>query len=73
MCSGRVTGYPVGMGSLKTRLAGKAAKKTAKHTAKGTASKLRRDPLRSTTLLALGCAAGFIAGRKSGPRPGHAS
>jgi hypothetical protein len=50
------------MNSIKTKLGRKAAKSTAKHTAKGTASKLRRDPLRSGTLLGLGCAAGFLAG-----------
>jgi hypothetical protein len=53
------------MASIKTRLAGKAAKTTARHTARGTASKLRRDPLRSGTLLGIGCAAGFVAGRRS--------
>jgi hypothetical protein len=61
------------MSSLKTKLAGQAVKKTARHSAQGTASKLRRDPIRSATLLALGCAAGFIAGRMSGPRPEHAN
>jgi len=49
--------------SLKRAVARKAAKATAKHTAHGTASKLKRDPVRATTLLALGCAAGFLAGR----------
>jgi len=48
--------------SVKQKFARKAVKSTAKHTAHGTASKLKRDPLRATTLLALGCAAGVIAG-----------
>ncbi|MGD9735603.1 MAG: hypothetical protein AB7V58_08355 [Solirubrobacterales bacterium] len=47
--------------ALKTTLARKAAKTTAKHTAKGTASKLKRDPLRTTTLLGLGAAIGAAA------------
>ena len=54
------------MTPVKRKLARKAAKTTAKHTAHGTVSKLRRDPLRAGTLLALGCAAGFVAGRLSG-------
>lgn len=48
--------------SVKTRFARKAAGATAKHTVKGTASKLRRDPLRSTTLLAAGATAGILVG-----------
>jgi hypothetical protein len=50
------------MGSLKTRLAGKAVKTTARHGVRGTASKLTRDPLRSGTLLGVGCAAGMVVG-----------
>ena len=50
------------MASIKKSLARKAAKSTAKHTAHGTASKLKREPLRVTTLLGLGCVAGAIAG-----------
>jgi hypothetical protein len=48
--------------SIKQTVARKAVKKTAKHTAHGTASKLKRDPLRSTTLLGLGVAVGALAG-----------
>jgi hypothetical protein len=55
--------------SLKSTIARKAAKATAKHTAHGTASKLKRSPVRTTTLLALGGAAGFLAGRLSSPSP----
>ena len=53
--------------SVKTTLARKVAKTAAKHTAHGTASKLKRDPMRTATLLglggALGAAAGWMAGR----------
>lgn len=45
------------MKSIKSTLARKAVKSTAKHTAHGAASKLKREPLRTTTLLAVGCAA----------------
>ena len=48
--------------SIKKKAARKAAKTTAKHTARGAASKLKRDPLRSTTLLGLGAAVGMFAG-----------
>jgi hypothetical protein len=40
----------------------KAAKATAKHTAHGTASKLKRDSLRATTLLAVGGGLGALSG-----------
>jgi hypothetical protein len=56
--------------SVKNTLARKAAKAAAKHTAHGTASKLKRDPMRSATLLgvggALGAVAGWMAGRTTG-------
>ena len=61
------------MTSIKTKLAGKAVKQTARHTAHGTASKLRRDPVRSSTLLAVGGLAGFLAGRLIGQSPRHAN
>jgi hypothetical protein len=48
--------------SIKQKIARKAVKKTAKHTAHGTASKLKRDPLRATTLLGLGAVVGVLAG-----------
>ncbi len=48
--------------SIKQRIARKAVKKTAKHTARGATSKLKRDPLRSTTLLGLGAVVGILAG-----------
>ncbi|HWA53776.1 MAG TPA: hypothetical protein VG816_06340 [Solirubrobacterales bacterium] len=49
--------------SLKSKAVRKAAKVGVKHTAHGTASKLKRSPVRTTTLLALGGALGFLAGR----------
>jgi hypothetical protein len=49
------------MPSLKKAIARKAVKSTAKHTAHGTASKLRRDPIRATTLIGLGCLLGGFA------------
>jgi membrane protein YqaA with SNARE-associated domain len=50
------------MASIKKSLARKAVKSTAKHTAHGSAAKLKRDPLRATTLLGLGALAGACAG-----------
>ncbi len=49
------------MSSIKKTLARKAVKSTAKHTAHGTASKLKREPLRATTLLGLGGLLGGVA------------
>jgi hypothetical protein len=54
------------MKSIKSTLARKAAKSTAKHTARSTASKLKREPLRATTLLAIGCAIGVVVDRLAG-------
>jgi hypothetical protein len=51
------------MASIKSLAARKAAKSTAKHSLRGTASKLKREPLRTGTLLSVGCVAGFVAGR----------
>lgn len=48
--------------SIKQKIARKAVKTTAKHTARGTASKLKRNPMRSTTLLGLGAVVGLLAG-----------
>jgi len=48
--------------SIKKAVARKAVKTTAKHTAHGTASKLRREPLRATTLLGLGSLVGGAVG-----------
>lgn len=48
--------------SLKTTVARKAAKVTAKHTARGATSKLKRDPMRAGTLLALGAIFGALLG-----------
>jgi hypothetical protein len=53
-------------------VAGKAAKKTARHSARGAVSKLRRDPVRAGLLVAIGCAAGFLAGRLSASQPAQA-
>ncbi len=50
------------MPSIKKAVARKAVKSTAKHTAHGTAAKLKRDPIRATTLLAFGCLVGGVAG-----------
>jgi hypothetical protein len=49
------------MPSIKKAVARKAVRSTAKHTAHGTFSKLKRDPLRATTLLGLGAAVGALA------------
>jgi hypothetical protein len=48
--------------SIKKAVARKAVKSTAKHSAYGTASKLKREPLRATTLLGLGGLLGGVAG-----------
>lgn len=50
------------MSAMKNTLARKAAKATVKHTAHGTASKLKRDPMRTATLLGIGGAVGGVAG-----------
>jgi hypothetical protein len=47
--------------ALKTTLARKAVKTTAKHTAHGASSKLKRDPLRASTLIGLGALIGAAA------------
>jgi len=52
--------------SAKTTLARKVAKTAAKHTAHGTASKLKRDPMRTATLLGVGGALGVVAGWMAG-------
>jgi len=52
--------------SAKTTIARKVAKSAAKHTAHGTASKLKRDPMRTATLLGLGGALGAVAGWMAG-------
>lgn len=66
--------------ALKAKLAQKAVKTTAKHTAHGTASKLKREPMRASTLLALGAAIGaatvWLVGRLVGsdsPAPGDSA
>lgn len=62
--------------SIKNKMTRKAAKKTVKHSAHGTASKLKREPLRSVTLLAIGCALGVVAGwfvARSNGSEAHAS
>ena len=59
--------------AIKSLLARKAVKTTAKHTARGTASKLKRDPMRTGTLLGLGALAGaaavWLLGRLGGDDP----
>jgi hypothetical protein len=47
---------------MKRLLVRKAAKAGAKHTARGTASKLKRSPMRTGTLLAVGGALGAVTG-----------
>lgn len=53
------------MSAIKRTLTRKAAKSAAKHTAHGTVSKLKRNPLRTVTLLGLGGAVGAAAGWKA--------
>jgi len=50
------------MPSIKKAVARKAVKSTAKHTAHGAAAKLKRQPVRTATLLGVGCVTGGIAG-----------
>jgi hypothetical protein len=59
--------------SVKSTLARKAAKVAAKHTAHGTASKLKRDPMRTATLLGVGGALGAVAGWMAGRTGASAS
>ncbi len=54
------------MSVIKKTFARKAAKTAVKHTAHGTASKLKRDPMRTMTLLGLGGAIGAVAGWMAG-------
>jgi hypothetical protein len=54
------------MSAIKKTLARKAAKTAVKHTAHGTASTLKRDPMRTMTLLGLGGAVGAVAGWMAG-------
>lgn len=60
------------MTAIKTKLAKKAVRTTARHSAKGAASKLKRSPLRTSTVLAVGCAIGLVAGwwLARSPEPG---
>jgi hypothetical protein len=63
------------MPSIKKTLARKAVKSTAKHSAHGAASKLKREPLRATTLVGLGGLLGGVAAwlfarpRRGGSQP----
>jgi F0F1-type ATP synthase assembly protein I len=50
------------MPKLKKQLARKAVKSTAKHTAHGTAAKLKREPMRTASLLGIGALIGAFAG-----------
>ena len=52
--------------SIKQKVARKVVSKTAKHTAHGAAAKLKRTPMRSTTLLGLGALVGVLAGWLAG-------
>jgi hypothetical protein len=61
------------MSAIKNTLARKAMKATARHSAHGTASKLRRDPVRTVTLLGLGGAIGAVAGWMAGRNTAAAS
>ena len=60
------------MAKVKKKLARKAVSSTAEHTAHGTVSKLKREPLRSATLLTLGGVVGALAGWKLGRSGQHA-
>jgi len=51
--------------SIKKAVAHRAVKTTAKHGAHGAASKLKREPVRATTLLGLGGILGVAVGRLS--------
>jgi hypothetical protein len=55
--------------SLKSKAVRKVAAVTAKHSARSTASKLKRSPMKASVLLAIGCVAGFLAGRLSASNP----
>ena len=59
------------MSAVRKRFARRAVKSTARHSAHGAVSKLRRSPLRATTLLGIGCMvgvlAGWLAGRTAAP------
>lgn len=57
--------------TMKGQLARKAAKATAKHTAHGTASKIKRSPLRATTLLGMGALVGGVTGWLAGRSHAH--
>jgi len=59
--------------SVKNTLARRVAKTAAKHTAHGTASKLKRDPVRTATLLSVGGALGAVAGWMAGRNTATAS
>ncbi|MBA3865436.1 MAG: hypothetical protein H0X42_03670 [Solirubrobacterales bacterium] len=50
------------MAKIKKQLARKAVTTTAKHTVHGTVSKIKRDPLRTGTLLTVGLVLGGFAG-----------
>ena len=51
---------------MKSLLARKTVKAGAKHTAHGTVSKLRREPVRTATLLGAGALVGGFAGWAAG-------
>ena len=61
------------MSAIKNSIARKAAKAAVKHTAHGTASKLKRDPMRTATLLGIGGAVGGLAGWVARSAAGGAS
>ena len=54
------------MSAVKKRFARRAVKSTARHSAHGAVSKLRRSPLRATTLVGVGCMVGALAGWLAG-------
>jgi hypothetical protein len=58
------------MAQIKKKLARRVVSSTAKHTVHGTASKLKRDPVRAATLLAVGAIIGacgaWLLGRGAG-------
>ena len=56
------------MASVGKSVGKRAAKATARHTWHGVTSKAKRQPLRSTTLFAVGGAVGLVAGWVAGRR-----
>ncbi len=54
------------MDRIGSRVGNKAAKATVRHSLRGVASKAQRRPLRSASLLSVGCVVGLTAGWLAG-------